>query len=58
MKKFKGILPQLMLFQVYKALVENHLHYVDVVWGGLSNAELSVLQRLQSRAFDIIEASK
>ena len=36
MKKIKGILPQSMLFQVYKALVESHLRYADVVWGSLS----------------------
>ena len=35
MKKLKGILPQSMLFQVYKALVESHLRYADVVWGSL-----------------------
>ena len=34
MKKLKGILPQSMLFQVYKALVESRLRYADVVWGG------------------------
>ena len=31
MKKLKGILPRSMLFQVYKALVESHLRYADVV---------------------------
>ena len=47
-----------MLFQVYKALVESNLRYADVVWGSLSNTKISALQRLQNRAFDIIEASK
>ena len=58
MKKLKGILPQSMLFKVYTALVESHLRYADVVWGSLSNTKISALQRLQNRAFDIIEASK
>ena len=58
MKKLKDILPRSMLFQVYKALVESHLRYADVVWGSLSNTKISALQRLQNRAFDIIEASK
>ena len=58
MKKLTGILPQSMLFQVYKALVESHLRYADAVWGSLSNAKISALHRLQNRAFDIIEASK
>ena len=58
LKKLKGILPQLILFQVYKALVESYFRYADVVWGSLSNTKISALQRLQNRAFDIIEASK
>ena len=58
MKKLKGILPQSMLFKVYKALVESHLRYTDVIWGSLSNAKISALQRLQNHSFDIIEASK
>ena len=33
MKKLKGILPQSMLFQVYKALVESHIRFAGVVWG-------------------------
>ena len=44
---------QLILFQVYKALVESHLCYADVVWGSLSSTEITALQRLQNRAFDI-----
>ena len=58
MKKLKDILPRSMLFQVYKALVESHLRYADVVWGSLTNTKISALQRLQNRAFDSIEASK
>ena len=50
MKKLKDILPRSMLFQVYKALVESHLRYADVVWGSLSNTKISALQRLQNRA--------
>ena len=58
MKKLKSILPQSMLFQVYKALVESHFRHADVVWGSVSNTKITVLQRLQNRAFDIIQASK
>ena len=46
-----------MLFQAYKALVESHLRYADVVWGSLLSAKISALQRLQNGGFDIIEAS-
>ena len=58
-KKLKGILQKSMLFQVYKALVDSHLRYAatDVVSGSLSNTKISVLQRLQNRTFDTIEAS-
>ena len=35
MKKLKDILPQSMLFQVYKALAESHLRYADIVWRSL-----------------------
>ena len=41
MKKLKGIFPQSMLFQMYKALFESHLRYADVVWGSLSNTKIS-----------------
>ena len=58
MKKLEGILPQSMLFQVNKTLVESRFRYADVVWGSLSNTKISALQRLQNRAFDIIEAPK
>ena len=58
MNKLKGILPQSMLFQVYNVLVESQLRYADVIWGSLSNIKISVLQRLESRAFHITEASK
>ena len=58
MKKLKGILPQSMLFQVYKALVESHLRYADVVWESLTETKITALQRLQNRAFEIIQGSK
>ena len=58
MKKLRGILPQSMLFQVYKALVVSHLRYADVVWGSLSEIKITALQRLQNRAFEIIQGSK
>ena len=58
MKQLKGILSQSMLFQVYKALIESHLLYPDVVSGSLSNTKITTLQRLQNRAFEVIQASK
>ena len=58
MKKLKDILPEPMLFQVYKTLVESHLRYADVVWGSLSNIKISAIERQQNCAFHIVEASK
>ena len=58
MKKLKGILTQSMLLLVYKARVESRLRHAVVVWGSISSTKLSALQSLQSRPFDIIEASK
>ena len=43
---------------MYKALVESHLRYADVVWGSLSNTKTSALQRLQNHGFDFVEASE
>ena len=43
---------------IQRALVESHFRYADVVWGSLSNTKITALQRLQNRAFEIIQASK
>ena len=50
LKKFKDVLPQSKLCDVYRALFESHIRYGNVVWGSLSSAELQTLQRLQNRA--------
>ena len=47
-----------MLFQVYKAHVESHLRHADVVWESLSETKITALQRLQNRAFEIIQGSR
>ena len=46
------------LCSVYYALVESHLRYGDAIWGSLCTAKLAALQRLQSRAWSIIENTK
>ena len=53
-RKLKNILPQRKLDQVYKALFESHLRYGNIVWSALSNTKLSKLQRLQTRAKELI----
>ena len=44
--------------EVYYALVESHLRYANVVWGSLSDTKMEALQRLQNRAFEIIDSSR
>ena len=58
LKRLKNILPQSQLCSVYYALVESHLRYGDVIWGSLYKTKLTALQRLQSRAWSVIENAK
>ena len=58
LKKLKNIISQSQLMEVYYALVESHLKYANVVWGSLSDTKIEALQRLQNRAFDIIDSSR
>ena len=54
-RKLATILPQTKLEQVYRALVESHLRYGNILWGGLSDTKLNHLQYLQDRARTLIE---
>ena len=58
LKRLKNILPQSQLCNVYYALVEILLRYGDVIWGSSCKTKLAALQRLQSRAWSIIENAK
>ena len=58
LRKLKNILPQRKLYQVYKALFENHLRYGNIVWSALSNIKLSQLQQLQTKAKKLIAIAK
>ena len=58
LKKLRNILPQSKLCSVYYAIVESHLHCVDVIWGSLPTRKLETLQRLQNRAQPIIESAR
>ena len=58
LRKLKSILPQSSLSNVYRALVESHIRYADVVWGSLSNGKIESLQRLQDRAVSLIHTSR
>ena len=58
LKKLKNILPQSQLSNVYRALVESHIRYADVIWGSLTHSKKESLQRLQDRAIFIIETAR
>ena len=58
LRKLKNIFPQSKLLDVYRALVESHFRYANVVWGALPSTKLSTLQKYQNRAFNLIESSK
>ena len=54
-RKLRPLLPQSQLFQVYRALVESHLRYGNLLWGHLSATKLNNLQKLQDRAMTLIQ---
>ena len=58
LQTLRNILPQSKLDQVYRALLESHLRYSDELWVSLSNTKLDHLQRLQNRAWTLLESSR
>ena len=50
LRRLKSILPQSSLSNVYRAQIESHTRYADLIWGSLSNKQTEFLQRLQDRA--------
>ena len=58
LRRLKSILPQSSLSNVYRALIESHIRYADVIWGSLSNTKIEFLQRLQDRAVSMIHTSR
>ena len=54
LKKLKNLIPQSQLDHVYRAVIESHLRYANVIWGSLPKSKLNTLQRLQDRARSII----
>jgi len=53
LRRLKSILPQPSLNYVYRALIESHIRYADVIW-----AKIEFLQRLQDRTVSIIHTSR
>ena len=54
LKNLKNLIPQSQLDHVYRAVIESHLRYANVIWGSLPKSKLNTLQRLQDRARSII----
>ena len=48
-------MPQKQLDNVYRALIESHLRYANVVWGSVRSSKIEILQNLLDRARAIIE---
>ena len=58
LKKLKNLISQSQLDHVYRALIESHLRYANVIWGSLPKSKLNTLQRLQDRARSVIEKAR
>ena len=58
LRRLKSILPQSSLRNVYRALIESHIRYADIIWCSLSNTEMEFLQRFQNRAATMIDSSR
>ena len=58
LKKLKNIVPQTKLCSVYYAIVESDLRYANENWGSFPKTKLDALQRLQERAWIIIENAR
>ena len=57
-RKLRKVFPQSKLFQVYRALVESHLRYGNLLWGHLSATKICNLQKLQDRAITLIQSAR
>ena len=42
----------------YRALIESHLRYANVIWGSIPSSKIKILQNLQDRARTIIERAR
>ena len=58
LQRLKDIQPQSKPAAVYRALIESHLRYGNIIWGCISDSKLDTLQKLQSRAKKLIECGK
>ena len=52
LRRLKSIRPQSSLSDVYRAVIESHIRYADVIWGNLSNTQIEILSPRQSSLYD------
>ena len=57
LRRLESILPQSSLSNVYRALIESHIRYADVIWGSLSNTKIEFLH-LHDRVVSMIHTSR
>ena len=55
LQRLENILPQSKLAAVYRALIESHLRYGNIIRSCISDSKLDTLRKLQSRAKKLIE---
>ena len=55
---YGNLVPQTQLDNVYRALIESHLRYADVIRGSIPSSKIKILQNLQDRARTIIERAR
>ena len=58
LKNLKNLVPQKQLNNVYRALIESHLKYANVIWDSIPSSMIKSLQNLQYRARTIIEGDR
>ena len=58
LQKLKNLISQSQLDHVYRAHIESHLRYANVIWGSLLKSKLNTLQRLQDRSRSIIDKAR
>ena len=54
----KNLLLQKQLEKVYRALIESHTSYANVIWGSIPSSEIKIPQNLQERARTTIERAR
>ena len=57
-KKLKILVPHKQRDNVYRARVESHFGYANVIWGNVPSSKIKILQNRQDRARTIVERAR